>query len=175
MSIEKNVKLAQKFFIVSFIMAVVQISFALFYEFLIKANSTTWSFDYNLICVILIEIVAPLNGMNTKKYYQKYTASLEKKLENLIGIFIFANPLFVFICALINFGFGCFYFLGYTCGLALIFLIIGHIFYVKLFVCFCPKPDRFFRNGRVIMKYLAIRYRRLHLRRSDRGCHPSLF
>ncbi len=134
MSIEKNMKLAQKFFIVSFIMAVVQISFALFYEFLIKANSTTWSFNYNLICVILIEIFAPLNGMNTKKDYQKYTASLEKKLGNLICILIFTNPLFVFIFALINFGFGCFYFLGYTYGLALVFLIIGHIFYVKLFV-----------------------------------------
>jgi ABC-type bacteriocin/lantibiotic exporter with double-glycine peptidase domain len=78
MSIEKNMKLAQKFFTVSFIMAVVQISSALFYEFLITANSTTLSFDFSLICVILIEIFAPFNGMNTKKYYQKYTASLEK-------------------------------------------------------------------------------------------------
>ena len=132
MSIEKNMKLAQKFFTVSFIMAVVQISFALFYEFLIKANSTTWSFNYNLFCVILIEIFAPLNGMNTKKDYQKYT--IEKKLGNLICILISANPLIVFIFALMSFGFGCFYFLGYTYGLALVFLIIGHIFYVKFFV-----------------------------------------
>lgn len=78
MSIEKNMKLAQKFFLVSFIMAVVQISFALFYEFLINANSTTWSSNHNLICVILVEICAPFTGMSTKNVYQKYTRSLEK-------------------------------------------------------------------------------------------------